>query len=176
MRTESTLTRPKKQARGRLLVFCLFAVAFGVLIGLLACEFAIRIFAPQQLVSDIVTGDNDVDYRLRPNARGEMSSPEYAVTLRVNSLGFRGEEVSANKTPGIRRVLFLGDSYTFGHGLVENETLPAVVGQALQKKLPGQYEVINGGVYGYSTANELDLFLKYGRPLKPDIVVILVMV
>jgi hypothetical protein len=35
--------------------------------------------------------------------------------------------------------------------------------------------VINGGVYGYQTANELEFFMKYGVPLHADMVVILVM-
>jgi hypothetical protein len=166
----------KKQSRGRLLAFKVLSLLFGVSLSLLVAEFAVRILAPQALISDIVTADDDIDYRLRPNARGRMTSPEYSVSIRINSLGFRGDEFSLAKTPGRMRVLFLGDSYTFGHGLGEEETLPYVVGQQLERTHPGRYEVINGGVYGYCTANELEYFMKYGLPLKPDIVVILVMI
>ena len=47
--------------------------------------------------------------------------------------------------------------------------------QELERRHAGDFEGINGGVYGYQTANELELFMKYGVPLNPDIVVILVM-
>jgi len=103
-----------------------------------------------------------------------MVSPEFSADIRVNSLGFRGPEISPKK-PGVRRILFLGDSFMFGAGLKEDETLPYTVSQELERRHPGDFEGINGGVYGYQTANELELFMKYGVPLNPDIVVILVM-
>lgn len=137
-------------------------------------EIATRLLAPQALISDILVADQDIAYRLRPNARGRMTSADYAVDVRVNSLGFRGGEFPFAKRPGATRVLFLGDAYTFGHGLRDADALPQVVGQELERRERGRYEVINGGVYGYSTANEVEFFLKYGRPLQPDLVVIVI--
>ena len=104
-----------------------------------------------------------------------MVSPEFSADIRVNSLGFRGPEISPLKKPGVRRILFLGDSFMFGAGLKEHETLPYAVSQELERRHAGDFEAINGGVYGYQTANELEFFMKYGVPLNPDIVVILVM-
>jgi lysophospholipase L1-like esterase len=153
----------------------LLLILIGSAVGLVVCEFAVRIFAPQALTSDVIMGDPDVDYRLRPNARGHMSSPEYSADIRINSLGFRGAEISPVKRPGMTRVLFLGDSFTFGHGLSENETLPYLVGRDLEHNYPGKFEVINGGVYGYSTADELNFLKKFGVPLQPDVVVTLLM-
>jgi hypothetical protein len=63
----------------------------------------------------------------------------------------------------------------FGAGLKEHETLAYAVSRELDRRNVGSFEVINGGVYGYQTANELEFFTKYGAPLHPDIVVILVM-
>jgi hypothetical protein len=162
-------------SRYRVFLFSVIALLLGISVSLLVAEFAIRLFDPQTLTSDIVQWDADVDYRLRPNARGRMVSPEFSAEIRVNSLGFRGPEISPVKKPGVRRVLFLGDSFTFGAGLKEHETLPYAVNQELERRHSGNFEVINGGVYGYQTANELELFTKYGAPLNPDIVVILVM-
>lgn len=156
-------------------LLALIAMLLGGVIGLLLAELAVRIFAPQTLISDVIAGDPDVNYRLRPNARGRMTSPEYAADIRINSLGFRGPEIPLVKKPGVVRVLFLGDSFTFGHGLGENDTFPFAVGERLEREYPGKFEVVNGGVYGYSTADELNLFAKYGVALKPDIVVTLFM-
>jgi hypothetical protein len=166
----------RKKSRFHLFLFAFIATMVATSLTLVLAELTIRFIAPQALVSDIVAPDPDVDYRLRPNATGRMTSPEYSAKIKINSLGFRGEEISLTKKPGVRRVLFSGDSFTFGHAVGEHETLPYLVGEELNRSHPGTFEVINGGVYGYSTANELELFIKYGLPLKPDIVVILVMI
>jgi hypothetical protein len=163
------------RSRYRAFLFSVIALLGGISVSLLVGEFTVRLFDPQTLTSDIVQWDADVDYRLRPNARGRMVSPEFSAEIRVNSLGFRGPEISPVKKPGVRRVLFLGDSFIFGAGLKEHETLPYAVGQELERRHSGNFEVINGGVYGYQTANELELFTKYGTRLNPDTVVILVM-
>ena len=169
-----TVEAPSKR-RYRVLVFSVIALVFGTSVSLLLAEFAVRLFNPQTLTSDVVVWDPDVDYRLRPNARGRMVSPEFSAEIRVNSLGFRGPEISPVKKPGVRRVLFLGDSFMFGAGLKEHETLPNAVSRELERRHAGDFEAINGGVYGYQTANELEFFTKFGVPLHPDIVVILVM-
>jgi hypothetical protein len=169
-----TVEAPSKR-RYRVLVFSVIALFFGTSVSLLLAEFAVRLFNPQTLTSDVVEWDPDVDYRLRPNARGRMVSPEFSAEIRVNSLGFRGPEISPAKKPGVRRVLFLGDSFVFGAGLKEHETLPYAVSRELERRHVGDFEVINGGVYGYQTVNELEFFTKFGVPLHPDIVVILVM-
>jgi acetyltransferase AlgX (SGNH hydrolase-like protein) len=165
-----------RKSRSRSALFAVISMLMATMLTLMLAELAVRFITPQQLVSDIIEPDPDVDYRLRPNARGRMSSPEYSASIKINSLGFRGEEISVAKSAGVRRILFLGDSFTFGNGLSENETLPYFVGEELSRRHSSTFEIINGGVYGYCTANELDLFMKYGLPLKPDIVVILVMI
>jgi hypothetical protein len=104
-----------------------------------------------------------------------MSSPEYAASIRVNSLGFRGGPIRDDKRRPVR-VLFLGDSFTFGHGLPEEDTLPALVGAELDRKEPGAFEVVNGGVYGYSTGHELNFLEKFGVGIEPDIVVTVMLV
>ena len=161
----------KRTGRERLFIILLVLLVPAVL--LVAGEYFIRIFAPQQIVSDYLVMDPVVDYRLRPNAKGHMTSPEYSVSMNINSLGFRGEEISLEKPSGVKRVLILGDSYTAGHGLEGDQTLPFRVGRELDRIRPGAFEVINGGVGGYCTANEVDFFMEYGLPLKPDLVAIL---
>lgn len=165
----------RRESRSRIFFFSVITLVLTAACVLFAGEFLVRILAPQELVSDVVAMDPDVDFRLRPNARGWMSAPEYSAEIRVNALGFRGKEISPNKPPGVKRVLFLGASFIFGHGLRENETLPYQVEQELNRRDSGTFEVVNGGVYGYATANDVALFKKFGAPLKPDVVVILVM-
>jgi hypothetical protein len=164
-----------KHTRGRERFFSAFLILLVPAVCLVAGEYFVRILAPQQIVSDILLMDPAVDFRLRPNAKGHMTDLEYSVSINVNSLGFRGREFSLDKPSGVKRVLFLGDSYVFGHGVEDDQTLPFRVGLELDRIMPGAFEVINGGVGGYCTANEVDFFMEYGLPLKPDLVVIQVM-
>src|SRR5437870_4928590 len=84
MSANQSKVNEKNSSRAQLLTFKLLAVVFGSSLALLGCELAIRILAPQALASDIVIGDDDVDYRLRPNAQGRMTSPEYSARIHIN--------------------------------------------------------------------------------------------
>jgi hypothetical protein len=50
-----------------------------------------------------------------------------------------------------------------------------LIEKELNQRFPGPVEIINAGVYGYSTSQDVDLLKKYGLELKPDLIVILVM-
>jgi lysophospholipase L1-like esterase len=67
------------------------------------------------------------------------------------------------------RILILGDSVTFGVGVDSSDTFSSL----LEAKL-GDVEVINAGVNGYTTYNELQYFLEKGTSLNPDLVVVAV--
>jgi hypothetical protein len=92
--------------------------------------------------------------------------PEFKVTIRQNQWGFRGG--SLDKAKGQRqRVLVLGDSFTYGVGVEDDETFSA----RLEQLEPG-LEVINTGANGYGTGQELLLLRDEGLAFAPDIVVL----
>lgn len=69
----------------------------------------------------------------------------------INAQGFRGPELS-KKARNEYRVLMLGDSCTFGHGVGESETIAAYLQRDLQERMPSRkVVVINAGVPGYSS-------------------------
>jgi lysophospholipase L1-like esterase len=91
---------------------------------------------------------------------------------RINSLGGRGPEVVVKKPVGALRVLCLGDSFTFGEGVREDDTWPAELGEALSKQSGGRaVQVINAGVQGYDTKDEAALYLLQYAAYKPDVVI-----
>ena len=47
----------------------------------------------------------------------------YGHPVTINAHGFRGDEISAPKPPGVRRLVFIGDSVTYGGGRVSDEQL-----------------------------------------------------
>jgi len=81
--------------------------------------------------------------------------------------------VSVSKTPNSFRVAFLGDSFTFGWGVKEQEAFPQVVRRILQSVAPQgtNVEVLNFGVPGYSTFQEVASFEDVGLDFRPDVVV-----
>lgn len=71
-----------------------------------------------------------------------MHNPFYA----INADGFRGPRLRPEKAPGVVRLLFLGDSSTFGWPYRYEVTYPDLVRQLLAASGHGPVEVINAGV------------------------------
>ncbi len=88
--------------------------------------------------------------------------------LNTNSLGLRGTyEPQLKKTPGRTRILFFGDSFTFGDEVSDDETYC----HYLQQALP-QAEILNFGVHGYGHDQMLLLWREIGLKMDPDIVIL----
>jgi lysophospholipase L1-like esterase len=93
--------------------------------------------------------------------------------IRINSLGFRGEDFPLEKAEGSFRILCVGDSYVFGDYVQNDETFPAALQSALGSALHGKKaEVINGGVNGYTILDEAELAVEKGFGLDPDLLVL----
>jgi hypothetical protein len=98
---------------------------------------------------------------------------EYLVHLQINSHGLRGPEIPWARPAGVARVLLLGDSFTEGFCVAEEDTVRARLESQL-RELVGPLQVVNGGTTGYSTDQELLFYLEQGRRYEPDVVVLLV--
>jgi lysophospholipase L1-like esterase len=85
----------------------------------------------------------------------------------------RGEETSWAKPAGTLRVLMLGDSITYGNGVAWNETFSYRLQQILNGAgAAARVEVLNLGVSGYNTAQELATLQELGLRLDPDLVIL----
>lgn len=99
---------------------------------------------------------------------------EGRAAVRINQLGLRDREILPVKTPGIYRILILGDSMVEALQVALEQTFVKVTEALLNRWANGktQFEVINAGVSGYGTAQEY-LWLKHdGIWLHPDLVVL----
>jgi len=88
----------------------------------------------------------------------------------VNPLGFRGPAFSL-KPEGAFRLVCLGDSFTFGEGVRNEDTYPEVAVRLLRKDRR-QSDACNLGVGGYNTTQSLGVLERFGFDLKPDVVVL----
>jgi lysophospholipase L1-like esterase len=95
--------------------------------------------------------------------------------VRTNALGMRGAEALPAETPGLVRVVALGDSVTFGYGVDADRSWPAALETLLSSPPLAEgrvTEVLNAGVSGYSTLQEAAALRTKVLPLEPDLVVI----
>jgi len=86
---------------------------------------------------------------------------------------FRGRTFDLAPAPGAVRVISLGTSSTWGHGIEESTGLdyPTVLEGLLSERMPGQaVEVINGAVRGSTVARLLRIFRESLLAFQPDIV------
>lgn len=74
---------------------------------------------------------------------------------------------------GNNRILFIGDSVTFGYDVQASETFCARTEQLLRKRHPAAgIQCLNFGITGYDLHQELDLLTHEGFDLSPKIVVL----
>ena len=76
-----------------------------------------------------------------------------SILLLVGSL--QTEAATRRDPSGVHTILFLGDSLTDGYGLSRNQAYPALLTQKLRAARLNNYEVINAGVSGDTTAGGL---------------------
>lgn len=117
-----------------------------------------------------------------PGARFRMKYPtdprgyfgaDHAASFTINSLGMRGAEVPEAKPPGAFRILGVGDSFTFGEGVREEDTYLRRLEAALDRAPgAGRVQVLNAGVQGYNTRDEILTLEKRWLSLEPDLVLI----
>jgi len=88
----------------------------------------------------------------------------------VNPSGFRGPAFTP-KPKGTFRMVFLGDSFTFGEGVHNQDTYPEAAARLLRKD-GRRVEACNLGVGGYNTSQEADVLRIFGFDLQPDVVVL----
>lgn len=93
------------------------------------------------------------------------------IRVQTNERGFRGTRPSpVARTNGVRRIVGLGDSVMWGTGVNEENSILGFLEKQLNHE--SSYEVINAGVVGYSTYQELLYLQKHVLPLRPDIVLV----
>ena len=92
----------------------------------------------------------------------------------INSLGFRGPEITVPKGKNTLRIAFLGASTTFCAEVSRNElTWPHLVTQDLQNLYQTRnFDYVNGGVPGYTVVSSLRNLRERVAPLNPDVIVI----
>ncbi len=99
-------------------------------------------------------------------------SKTFGQPLTINSKGLRDREYPYEKPAGTRRILVLGDSYTWGYGVSDSDLYTEVLERELNQAGP-KCEVLNAGVSGWGTDQEYLYFREEGRKYSADVVVLM---
>ncbi len=121
---------------------------------------------------DLFESDPDLFWRLRRNAQmADDAWPMFG--LIANGAGLREDHEIGPKAENELRILFLGDSCTFGYQVRPSDTVAEQVEQGLAARFPDKrIECINAGVPGYSLFQGWRLLERDGFGYEPDLVVL----
>lgn len=90
----------------------------------------------------------------------------------LNALGYRDTEHQKAKPQGVRRIVFIGDSFTHGVGIQFDDTYGKRVERTLALKHAGTWESIVLAVPGIGTEEETAIVENEALDFQPDILVL----
>ncbi len=161
--------RPRRPWRNRLI-----ACAASLLLGILLCELTLRVVWTRPPIDRAIHSfdfeqalQRDAELGYVPRANATVHYAPFAATFTTNADGLRGPRVPRAKDPNRKRIVVLGDSFAWGHGVSAGEAFPELLAAAL-----ADVDVVNLGVPGYDLPRELALFRRIGLSYKPDLVVL----
>ena len=136
-------------------------IAIGLLLAVAILEFG---FARFYYTNDAELRQDEFDYelgwRLKPG-QYTVKAPQAFMThaVSINQMGLRDAHTTPrNPSSPVRRVVVLGDSFTFGQGVDDAALFTTQLERRLNERQTDiRYEAINAGVPGYGTGQELIL-------------------
>ena len=171
---------PAKASRSREWMFRLALMGISFLVVLSLLEITARILRSRQQGGkegreDALYNEYDpaLGWRKKKNATAVYKRREYTVEVRINSQGLRDPERPVEPSPGVFRVLALGDSFIEGYTV----DLAQTITQRLEGRLNTagcRAEVINGATSAYSTDQEYLFYKLDGARYRPSLVLLFV--
>lgn len=103
--------------------------------------------------------DPDIGYLYQPG----QDLRRFGHRVRINSFHQRGAEVAPRPAAGVRRILFVGDSVTFGTTqLDQDEILTAVVARQWPAAAGSSVDVLNASAGSWGLGNQLAYLERFG--------------
>lgn len=159
----------------------------GGALALVAAEGIVRRFIPQHFPLSVALrglhrADPELGYVMVPQFAKRVRTPEFKAEVRINALGLRDDEIRT-RAPQTVRLLAIGDSFTLG---VHAGDRSACFVEQLETRLRAVFaarsrgseaawtdaELINAGVEGYGTVQEVALLERLAPQLRPDGVIL----
>ena len=115
-------------------------------------------------------------FRIKPNLSYRFNTNEFQTMVYTDSQGFRSSKnnvmVPIKKPKHRKRLLHLGNSFTFGWGLNYQETYPALLNESLNRD-GHDVDFLNAGIPGQSPSNQFCWLKKVGHSYEADLIVVM---
>ena len=159
------------------LVCNIILLVITISIILIVIEVSTRIFSPQKTLNELKSSNphvleqgKNIPWQFKPNVSGIMQTGEFTADYSINSLGMRDKERHLEKKKNTKRILVLGDSFTEGFGVYQNETYVSVLEDLMN--VTSHVEVWNAGVLAYGPDMEYVYLKDHIKEINPDIVLL----
>ena len=148
--------------RGKRFLLALLALGLGLALS----ETALVVYARATQRERGLLFDRVIGWRMRPGLVKTGSGWSARSPARTNSHGWRDDECDFARPPGRKRIVALGDSFTFGAGVDHGERWT----EELERQIPA-LEVVNLGMNAIGPDQELLVLESDGLRYGPDVVV-----
>ena len=154
-------------------VFLLLEIIIRFYISFLASDTQFKKFATFAQISRRASKDAGKPSLSPHRYLGYYPTPSFKLGKTThNSFGFRGNLIKKNRAPDEFRILTLGGSTTYGHGIKDDKnTYPGRLEQALQEMGHKNVKVLNFGVSGYGVRECVINFLQRGLDFEPNLII-----
>jgi len=146
-------------------------IALPLIFFLFLLETGIRVFGDTQ-PNRVLCYDPILGRSYCPNTSGYLKENLINMYVEVNADGLLGKPYPTARIPGKLRVAVLGDSFTSGEAVSPEKKFSGVWERKLSEKFPPGVEVINFGIGGTGTWQQLQIFHTKTRKYKPDLTVL----
>ena len=152
---------------------------FGsAVLGIWVClEIGFAVGAPQIPIREplMYAPHSVLRYVPNPGTSWRYRTTEFDTQVAFNVHGFRNIERPLEKPAGTFRILCLGDSFTLGAEVAMEDSYAYILEQLLNERAASRgdsvrFEVMNGGVGGYGTFQELLFLQEFGMVHNPDLI------
>jgi lysophospholipase L1-like esterase len=153
-------------------IFLILAPILSIVFTLLIIELFLAVFHPVPYSIErnmFFEADPYTGYQLKSNSIGHFQQGIPAI---VNSQGHRDDEVTLEKPNGVFRILMLGDSFTVGANVRQEEAYPQVLEALLTDRLGRDVQVVNAGVGGWEPFMYAQYYEHYGQDYDPDLILV----
>lgn len=145
------------------------AMLLSTFIMLLVCEGVVRLVKPQQLAPVKFMYDKEIGLIHVPHLKGTEYKPKnYNISFTNKADGFRTTHKGELPNFINKKIMLIGDSFTYGKGVNDHETFAYQLQQTL---LRDSVEIINAGVEGRGTDHALRSYQFYKEKYQPNTVI-----
>ena len=160
-----------RRLRAFLLNVSVSIISVFLTIGLLELSLAILFPVPFSIEQNMYfEPDPYTGYRLKANSIGSFRGGK--IPASTNRHGHRSDDVPLVKGKNVFRILVLGDSFTVGADVGEQDTYSSQLQRLLNQDSSQRIEVINTGVGGWGPFEYAQYYEHYGRKFDPDLIVL----